>query len=530
MRRLGWLAAAAFLAGCPGIRTGIVRAVVVDRSSGNPDPEPVPGATCALDEGAFSADTDDRGQLSLSGAPSGAHTLICRHTAGDGTLWAAFVDVDLPREAGRGGLLDLGEIELFQVLAPRSPNASPEVRGATVTWTAPASTGGQPVLEYEIGADPPGPTITVPGDQTSAAISGLQDGTAYAFTITPRSVFGDSPSARTPPVTTPRTPSPPRRVRAEPAVLGGKVSWWTPADAGGLPIAGYRVTASPGGAGIVVPPGAHTAVLTGLPAGTAYTFTVTALNAAGEGMPSSSSAPVSPLQPSDVSSLTAPPAAGGCVALDYVLQQPAGLPADVIVELDDGSGFRRATQASTTSEGVAARGSGPHTFLWNSSRDLPARNATVRLRIGAAIGGVRGAPREIAALAVSNGFGLASPSPFPGGVAPGDVAAADFNRDGRLDVALASTGADQVAVLPGLGDGTFGAALTSPGGPTPGALAAADLDGDGRMDLVTASAAGGPIVSVLLGNGNGTFQPPVTYPAANGTRAVAVADVNGDGR
>jgi hypothetical protein len=91
---------------------------------------------------------------------------------------------------------------------------------------------------------------------------------------------------------------------------------------------------------------------------------------------------------------------------------------------------------------------------------------------------------------------------------------ADFNGDGKLDLAVGGSG---VSVLLGNGDGTFRAPLNSPGGAP---LAVADFNGDGKLDLL----AGG---NVLLGNGNGTFVLYATYPTGT---AAAAADLNGDGK
>ena len=112
--------------------------------------------------------------------------------------------------------------------------------------------------------------------------------------------------------------------------------------------------------------------------------------------------------------------------------------------------------------------------------------------------------------------------------------AEDFNGDGNIDLALAS-GYSGVSVLVGKGDGTFGSYIIT-AIPTNGAgsVAAADLNHDGKLDLVAGCYPyfpGG--VSVLLGNGDGTFGSPVFYPIqplGNGPNVVAIADFNGDGR
>src|SRR5258708_24280466 len=67
---------------------------------------------------------------------------------------------------------------------------------------------------------------------------------------------------------------------------------WTAALSGGSAVTQYVVTASPGGATKTV--ASSPAVVTGLTAGTAYTFTVVATNALRRGAPSAASAAGTP--------------------------------------------------------------------------------------------------------------------------------------------------------------------------------------------------------------------------------------------
>jgi hypothetical protein len=110
------------------------------------------------------------------------------------------------------------------------------------------------------------------------------------------------------------------------------------------------------------------------------------------------------------------------------------------------------------------------------------------------------------------------------------VAAADFNGDGHLDLAVANYGNASISVLLGNGDGSFQAARTFAAGIHPQAVAVGDFNDDGRVDLAVANNdqyLGG--VSVLLGNGDGSFQAPRQFAAGSNPNSVTVGDFNGDG-
>ncbi|HUD72915.1 MAG TPA: FG-GAP-like repeat-containing protein, partial [Dongiaceae bacterium] len=74
-------------------------------------------------------------------------------------------------------------------------------------------------------------------------------------------------------------------------------------------------------------------------------------------------------------------------------------------------------------------------------------------------------------------------------IGPGDFAAADYNKDGHIDVALTATTFKAVEVFPGLGDGLFNLPAIFNTGEGPQGVIWADLDGDKDADLVVANRA-----------------------------------------
>ena len=117
----------------------------------------------------------------------------------------------------------------------------------------------------------------------------------------------------------------------------------------------------------------------------------------------------------------------------------------------------------------------------------------------------------------------------------GQAVMADFNNDGKADLAFSPQDLGIFFVYLGQGDGNFTAVpfdITSTTLNTLVPVAVGDFNRDGNTDLVMEDT--GPVgtvtnkVSLLLGNGDGSLQPPVPIVDAN-TYSVAVGDFNGDG-
>lgn len=112
----------------------------------------------------------------------------------------------------------------------------------------------------------------------------------------------------------------------------------------------------------------------------------------------------------------------------------------------------------------------------------------------------------------------------------GSLALADFNADGRVDVAIGEEWGNHVDVKLGNGDGTFGAAIGYFSGADSGiqTLVTGDLTGDGMLDLVAGSRNG--ILRVLAGNGDGSFANGVANATTASTiSGLRLADLDRDG-
>jgi hypothetical protein len=138
-------------------------------------------------------------------------------------------------------------------------------------------------------------------------------------------------------------------------------------------------------------------------------------------------------------------------------------------------------------------------------------------------------PQDVVSVLLGNGNGTfqAAQKSYPVGFDPWSMAVGDFNGDGHLDLAVANLLSDNVSVLLGKGDGTFQNTQSYAAGSYPDFVAVGDFNGDGHLDLAVADFSS---ISVLLGNGEGTFRAAPRYlSGGNSPLAVAVGDFDHDG-
>jgi hypothetical protein len=133
-----------------------------------------------------------------------------------------------------------------------------------------------------------------------------------------------------------------------------------------------------------------------------------------------------------------------------------------------------------------------------------------------------------------------------GGLYATPLVVVDANGDDKPDLVVSHSqfctgrppGLSCIGVLLGNGDGSFQSAVTYESGATGAwSLIAADFNGDGKVDVAVAHQCrrltcqgATSMVGVLDGNGDGSFQSPLIYDMAAPSVLAVAADVNGDGK
>jgi uncharacterized protein YccT (UPF0319 family) len=210
------------------------------------------------------------------------------------TAGVCSINANQAGDASFGAAAQVQQTFAVAAVVPGVPTAASATAGntsATVSFTAPAFTGGAAITGYTVTVSPGGATFS--GAASPISVTGLTNGTAYTFTVKATNSAGTGTASTATSAVTPSTVS-----GAPTGVVGtagdGQVSvaFTAPASNGGGAITGYTVTASPGGA--TASGAASPLVVTGLTNGTAYTFTVTATNQAGTSAASTASAAVTP--------------------------------------------------------------------------------------------------------------------------------------------------------------------------------------------------------------------------------------------
>jgi fibronectin type 3 domain-containing protein len=179
---------------------------------------------------------------------------------------------------------------------PRQLSATPGDAQITLTWLAPSSDGGSPITNYRIYRGPASggeSLLTTIGSEFSYSDTTVTNGLAYYYFVKAVNGIGEGGSSNevaATPVAGPSVPDAPRSLVATPGNGTITLTWSPPSSDGRSPITGYTVYrgTNSGNRSFSVPLGnVSTYTDTGLSNGQRYYYVVTAVNAIGEGPPSS---------------------------------------------------------------------------------------------------------------------------------------------------------------------------------------------------------------------------------------------------
>ncbi len=128
-------------------------------------------------------------------------------------------------------------------------------------------------------------------------------------------------------------------------------------------------------------------------------------------------------------------------------------------------------------------------------------------------------------------FTPASPATYATGAQPYWIEAKDLNLDGKMDLVTVAANASKAYVFLGAGNGTFSQAAGSPytTGSSPYHVSTGLFNNDNFPDFAVTNG-NSSNVSVFLGTGTGSFTPAPSSPYAAGSqpRTISVKDVNND--
>src|SRR5437773_2235747 len=179
---------------------------------------------------------------------------------------------------------------------PRQLNATPGEAQVTLTWLAPSSDGGSPITNFKIyqGTASGGESLLATvGAVFSYPDSSVTNGVTYYYYVTAVNGIGASGSSNevsATPVAGPSVPDAPQNLVATPGNGTMTLTWSPPPWDVRSPVTGYTVYrgTNSGNRSFFVPLGNVTTYTdTGLANGQRYYYVVTAINAIGEGPPSS---------------------------------------------------------------------------------------------------------------------------------------------------------------------------------------------------------------------------------------------------
>ncbi|MFA6309965.1 MAG: fibronectin type III domain-containing protein [Sterolibacterium sp.] len=224
----------------------------------------------------------DTGQCYTAISAGGNHSIALNANGG----FYAWGD-NTKGEVGDGSSTNVLSPKFVLADIPGSPTNATATAGrsqATLSFSAPTSTGGIAISGYAVTSNPSGGVDSNGGTTgLTHTVTGLKKGTSYTFTVTATNAEGTgAPSATSNSVIPFDVPDAPTIGAATPGIGSANVTFTAPANSGGLAISGYTVTCGSSAATGTSSP----ITVTGLTNGTAYSCSVTASNSVGASTPS----------------------------------------------------------------------------------------------------------------------------------------------------------------------------------------------------------------------------------------------------
>lgn len=416
--------------------------------------------------------------------------------------------------------------------APNAPTNVAATAGdgyATVTFS-PVVNNGYAVSLYTVTSST-GITATGPGSPIT--VNGLNDGTAYTFTVTATNAMGTSPASAASNVVTPLAPTVPDAPTAVVATAGygqATVTFSAPASNGGVPILGYGVISLPaGGTDSNYGSNSLTHTITGLTYGTTYTFTAVAMNSVGSSASSTPSNSIT-ITPAVVGMTVGAPSAAVIKPGTTVTYTVSYTGADNVTLTAANVSLQKTGTANGT---VAVSGTGSLTRTVTISGITG--DGTLGIGIASGTASAFGGPATAPAVSASTTFTVDGAAPTLSVISLADAARTSNNTltvSGTATDTTAVAGVTVNGTAVALGNGAFSTALKLTSGLNSVVVVATDTAGNQASDTrtITYDATAPQVTFAAATPADGSFSnlSGVTFQGTVDRAATVTVTVNSD--